>query len=77
MGVYLGKTADIDREAVQRIYDETGALERAMDKMKEFAERGSESLKHFMGTEAKDCLNYLLNQYYMDYIPGKLLEVIV
>jgi len=77
MGVYLGKTADIDREAVQRIFDETGALERAMDKMKEFAERGSESLKHFSGTEAKDCLNYLLNKYYMDYIPGKLLEVIV
>ncbi|MCW3978600.1 MAG: polyprenyl synthetase family protein [Candidatus Bathyarchaeota archaeon] len=76
MAVYHGKTVEIDREEIQRVYEETGALERSINKMKEFAEMGSESLDHFERTEAKDCLDHMLHRYYLDFNP-KMVEIIV
>jgi octaprenyl-diphosphate synthase len=76
MAVYHGKTVEINREEVRRVYEETGALGRSINKMKEFAEMGSESLSHFERTEARDCLDHMLHRYYLDFDP-KLVEVIV
>jgi octaprenyl-diphosphate synthase len=76
MAVYHGKTLEIDREEVQRVYEETGAIERSINKMKEFAETGSESLKHFERSEAKDCLDHMLHRYYLDF-NSKTVEIIV
>lgn len=76
MAVYHGETPEIEREEVRRVYEETGALARSINKMKEFAEVGSESLSHFDRTEARGCLDHMLHRYYLDFDP-KLVEVIV
>ncbi len=76
LAVYHGKTLEIDREEVQRVYEETGALERAIERMKGFAERGSKSLDRFERTEARDCLDHMLHRYYLDFNPTTV-EIIV
>lgn len=73
--VYLGKTGNVDLEEVQRVYEETGAIGKSIKKMKEFSERGRESLDHFEPSEAKDILNNMLNLYYMNFSPKMRLRV--
>lgn len=75
MDVFLDRTEPIDDKEVQRIYEETGALDRSMEKMKDYAERGRETLNHFERTEAGDCIHYLLDQYYKHFSPKKRLEI--
>ena len=67
----------MDIDEVQRIYEETDALERCVTKMNEFAERGREYLAEFNKSEAKDFLNYLLDQYYSEFSPGMEISVII
>lgn len=75
MDAFLGWTERIDDEEVQRIYEESGALDRSMEKMKDYAERGRDILNHFERNEAGDCIRYLLDQYYKHFSPGKRLEI--
>jgi octaprenyl-diphosphate synthase len=67
----------IDLAEVQRIYEDTGALEKSIKKMKEFAERGHAQLNCFERTEAKEFLNYLIDQYYKQFSPERKLEIII
>ncbi len=75
--MYTGKTERVEVDEVRRMYDNTGAVERSIEKMKAFAERGRRCLSRFQKTEAKDCLNYLLDNYYKHFSPWKKLEVII
>lgn len=77
MDTFLGRTEQIDEDEVQRIYVETGALDRSVEKMKDYAERGRESLNHFGRTESGDCIHYLLDQYYKYFSSRKKLEIII
>ena len=74
---YIGQSDSVDIDEVQRIYEETDALERCVTKMNEFAERGREYLAEFNKSEAKDFLNYLLDQYYSEFSPGMEISVII
>lgn len=76
VAMFSGKTT-IEIGEVQRIYEDVGALKKSIEKMNEFAERGREHLRHFARTEAMDCLNYLLDQFYKNFIPWKKLEVVI
>lgn len=75
--MYTGKVERVEVDEVRRMYDDTGAVERSIEKMKAFAERGRRCLIRFQKTEAKDCLNYLLDNYYKHFSPWKKLEVII
>lgn len=77
MEVFLGRTERIDEGEIQRIYEESGALDRSIGKMKDYAEEGRKSLKHFERTEAGDCIHYLLDQYYKYFNPGKRPEITI
>ena len=77
MDMFLGRREQIDDNEIQRIYEETGALARSVDKMKWYDEQGRESLNHFPRTEARDCISYLLDQYYRHFSPRKKVEVII
>ena len=75
--VYLGEAEKVDIEEVQRIYDETGALEKSLRKMKDFAELGREHLDGFKQTDAKDFLDHLLDQYYSNFNPWTKITVVI
>ena len=65
--VYLGEKESVDVEEVRRIYDESGALERSILKMKEYAREGTRSLEGFEDSKAKSFLIHLLNRYYISF----------
>ncbi len=75
--LYMGETEKVDPMDIQRIYEETMALERSIKKMKEFAELGRKYFDSFERTEAKEILNHMLDQYYKNFIPSTRLRVIV
>lgn len=75
--IFLGQTEQIDEEEIQRIYEETEALDRSVEKMKDYNEQGRESLNNFPRTEARDCINYLLDQYYKNFSPRMKVEIII
>jgi geranylgeranyl pyrophosphate synthase len=77
MNIYMKEAVEAEIEEVKRIYKETGVIDASIEKMKEFAETGRKSLNGFKRTEARDCLNYLIDQYYMGFIPGKKLEIVI
>ena len=74
---YFGQSDKMDIEEVQRIYGDTGALERCMAKMNEFAERGRMFLADFERSEAKEFINYIMDQYYSKFSPGMKVGVII
>ena len=75
--VYMGETEKVDPTEVQHIYRETGALDRSILKMKEFAEEGRKYLEPYERSEAKKVLNIMLDQYYVNFTPSTKLKVIV
>lgn len=77
MSVYLGEKERTDLEEIQRIYEETGSLDRCLAKMKGYAESSRGHLDDFEPTEAKEFLNHLLDQYYVNYSPGLAPRVII
>jgi len=64
-GLYQGLINDPQPENVQRIYEETGAIDRSIATMKSFAEEGRRQLSSLKGNPAIETLDYLLNEYYM------------
>ncbi|MFB0558529.1 MAG: polyprenyl synthetase family protein [Candidatus Bathyarchaeia archaeon] len=75
--VFMGEIEKVDPMDVQRIYEETMALERSIRKMKEFAELGRKYLDSFERSEAKEILNHMLDQYYKYFSPSTRLRVLV
>ncbi|MFQ6053463.1 MAG: polyprenyl synthetase family protein [Candidatus Bathyarchaeia archaeon] len=75
MELFLGRRDDFDNDEIRSIYEETGALDRSIAKMREYAERSRESLNHFEKTEAGDCIHYLLDQFYESYRPRAKTEI--
>ncbi|NQT08098.1 hypothetical protein HQ586_03395, partial [Candidatus Bathyarchaeota archaeon] len=75
--VYSGERKSIDLEYVQGVYEETGALERSIEKMKGFAEEAREYLLKFGDSEARDFLEQLINQYYKEFSPADRLKIII
>jgi len=77
LSVYSGERESIDLEYVQEVYEETGALERSIGKMKGFAEEARGHLLRFEDTEAREFLEQLINQFYRDFSPADRLKVII
>ena len=76
MAMYQG-AAGVDVEELQRIYEETNAVERSMEKMRGKAEAASVGLEGFDETPALECILHLLDGFYLSYNPRKKLEAIV
>jgi len=73
--MFLGRSRGLDEEEIKRIYEETGALDRSIEKMRGFAETGRESLNQFERNDSRECINYILDQYYEDFDPRRRLEI--
>jgi geranylgeranyl pyrophosphate synthase len=63
LSIYQGETTDLDVDFVRRVYEETGALQKAIDKMEEFASLAGAILKMYPESDARDSLYELLDQY--------------
>jgi len=63
LSIYRGETTDLDVDFVHRVYEETGALQKAIDKMEEFASLAGAILKIYPESDARDSLYELLDQY--------------
>jgi geranylgeranyl pyrophosphate synthase len=63
LSVYRGESRDLDVDLVRRVYEETGSLQKAIDKMQEFSKMAREILDYYPESDAKDTLYELLEQY--------------
>lgn len=77
MSVYQAMTENVNLDEIRKVFEETGALDRSIQKMKDFAERGRKCLERFDRTEAKEFLNVLLDKYYKNFNPLMELKVVV
>ena len=68
-GLYQGLIRDPQPENIQRIYKETGAIEKSIATMKRFAEEGRRQLMSLQSNPAIETLGHLLNEYYMCFDP--------
>jgi geranylgeranyl pyrophosphate synthase len=75
--LYLGEKKTVEIEEIQRIYEETGALERSIAKMLSYSETGKKSIEDFMDCTAKSNLIRLINRYYDNFNPKNKLEIIL
>jgi geranylgeranyl pyrophosphate synthase len=74
LSIYKGESMDLDVDFVRRVYEESGALQLAINMMKDFAEKARTCLNIYPNCEAKISLFELLNQY--DHIYTDNLETI-
>ena len=63
LSIYNGESMDLDVNYIRRVYEETGALQSAIKKMREFAEKARIILNLYPDCEAKQSLLVLLNQF--------------
>jgi octaprenyl-diphosphate synthase len=63
LSIYRGKSMDLDVPFVRRVYEESGALQSAINMMKQFAEKAGIILNQYPDCDAKKSLHVLLNQY--------------
>jgi octaprenyl-diphosphate synthase len=63
LSVYRGESRDLDVDLVRRVYTETGSLQKAIDKMQDFSREARNILDHYPESDAKECLDELLEQY--------------
>jgi octaprenyl-diphosphate synthase len=77
MMLYLGEKKSTEIEEIQRIYEESGALERSISKMQSYAEMGMDSIEGFKDCEAKDNLLHLLDRYYNNFNPRSKVEIVI
>jgi geranylgeranyl pyrophosphate synthase len=69
-GLYQGLIRDPQPENIQRIYEETGAIEKSIATMKSFAEEGRRYLMGLESNPATETLDHLLDEYYMCFEHG-------
>lgn len=65
--IFMGRRKQFDPEEVRGIFLRSGALQRCIDRMREYGERGEEILSSFEECEAKESLRYLLDTYYRGF----------
>lgn len=63
LDLYSGKRLDLDLSEIRRIYEETGALQKTIHKMREYTQKACAALESFEDCRAKDGLMELLEQY--------------
>ena len=63
LSIYRGESKDLDIDQVRRVYEETGALQKAIDKMQEFSNMARKILDDYPESDAKKSLYVLLEQY--------------
>jgi geranylgeranyl pyrophosphate synthase len=68
-GLYQGHIKDPQPEKVQRIFEESGAIEKSIATMKQFAEEGRSYLMSIQSNTAIETLSHLLNEYYACFSP--------
>ena len=73
----VGEKTKVNIEEIQRIYEESGALEKAIAKMQNFANNGIRNIKKFDKCEAKDNLLHILDRYYNNFNPRNKPEILV
>jgi len=74
---HLGTMKRADQKEIQRIYEETTAVSRSIERMKAFAEKGRMWLEGFEENYAKGCLSFLLDHYYKNFNPLKKVEAVI
>ncbi len=67
LSIYHGESKELNVEFVRRVYEETGALDKAIKKMKEFATFAGEVLNLYHSSDARESLYELLEQYNHDF----------
>jgi geranylgeranyl pyrophosphate synthase len=67
LSIYRGETSDLDIEFVRRVYETTGALKKAIEKMEEFASLSGKILEKYPESDARESLFELLDQYNHDF----------
>jgi geranylgeranyl pyrophosphate synthase len=67
LSIYHGESKELDVGFVRRVYEETGALQKAIEKMKEFAALAGGVLDQYQASDARDSLHELLEQYNHDF----------
>jgi geranylgeranyl pyrophosphate synthase len=77
MMLYLGEKETANIEEIRRIYEESGALERSIVKMKNYAKESIKCLEEFEDSEAKRFLTHLVDRYYISFSPESRLEVLL
>jgi octaprenyl-diphosphate synthase len=77
MMLYLGEKGTANIEEIRRIYEESGALERSITKMKDYANESIKWLEEFEDTKAKSFLVHLLDRYYVSFSLERRLEAVL
>jgi octaprenyl-diphosphate synthase len=77
VSVYSGMSKNPDIKEIQRIYEESGALQRSIARMKSFADTGRKHINNFQDSEAKEILIHLLDRYYSKFNPKIKMEVLL
>jgi geranylgeranyl pyrophosphate synthase len=67
LSVYNGESKDFEVEFIRRVYEETGALKKSVEKMEEYALLAGSILKDYPDCAAKESLHELLEQYNHDF----------
>lgn len=67
LSIYSGESKELDVGFVRRVYEDTGALGRAIEKMREFAELAGGVLEKYHDNDARKSLFELLEQYNHDF----------
>lgn len=67
ISIYKGQTNQFDLTKIRKIYQNSEALEKSINKMKVFAFKAKEILNFFDDSEAKSSLINLMNEYYLDF----------
>ena len=75
--IFLGRKGDFDKEGVRRIYEESGALDKSREEMQVYAAMGRRALNSFESSEALECIEYLLDQYYTFFSPVREIEIAI
>ncbi|MCW4051064.1 MAG: polyprenyl synthetase family protein [Candidatus Bathyarchaeota archaeon] len=65
--LYRGESDILDVDEIRRIYEETGALEMSICKMKEYSDKAGMVLDGFSDCDAKASLMVLLEQYNSEF----------
>lgn len=68
--IYTGRMMISDPQVVRNIFLKSKALERCIERMREYGEMGREILSTFEQSEAQRCLGYLLDRYYRGFELG-------
>ncbi len=70
--IFMGRRENFDPGEVRNIFLRSKAIERCLERMREYAERGGEILSTFEQSEALNSLRYLLDSYYRGFNPDEV-----